>query len=189
MRRGTRSRPNAFFATRRECQSNPEDYLQLFARFVEEKQSEIDGIAVLLDRPRDWRPEVLDDLRKRLAAAPERFTEDRLRIAHAQTYRKSLVDIISMVKHAAKEQEPLLTSEERVDASLARLTAGRAISDEQRRWLDRIREHLVQNLSIDREDFDTIPLLQRPGGWGAANRAFGGQLAPLLTDINGAVAA
>jgi type I restriction enzyme R subunit len=167
----------------------PEDYLQLFANFIAEKQSQIDAIAVLLDRPRDWRPEVLDDLRKRLAAAPERFTEDRLRIAHAQTYRKSLVDIISMVKHAAKEQEPLLTSAERVERALAHLTSGRVFSDAQRLWLDRIREHLVQNLSIDRDDFDTIPLLQRPGGWGAANRAFDGQLAPFLVDINAAIAA
>jgi len=52
-----------------------------------------------------------------------------------------------------------------------------------------LREHLTQNLSIDRDDFDTIPLLQRPGGWGAANRAFEGQLAPLLVEINAAVAA
>ena len=38
-------------------------------------------------------------------------------------------------------------------------------------WLDRIREHLVQNLSIDREDFDTIPVLHRLGRWSAADRA------------------
>ncbi len=167
----------------------PEDYLRLFAKFVADKESEIDAIAVLLDRPRDWRPEVLDDLRRRLAAAPERFTEDRLRIAHAQAYRKSLVDIISMVKHAAKEQEPLLTSSERVERALTRLTFGRVFTEAQRQWLDRIREHLVQNLSIDRDDFDTIPLLQRIGGWGAANRVFSGQLAPLLIEINAAVAA
>jgi len=28
------------------------------------------------------------------------------------------------------------------------------------------------NLSIDRDDFDPMPLLQPLGGWGAANRAF-----------------
>jgi type I restriction enzyme R subunit len=167
----------------------PADYLELFAKFVAEKQTEIDAIAVILDRPRDWRPDVLDELRKRLAAAPERFTEDRLRIAHAQTYRKNLVDIISMVKHAAKEEEPLLTPVERVDRALARLTAGRRFTQPQEQWLGRIGEHLTQNLSIDRDDFDTIPLLQRSGGWGAANRAFEGNLAPLLIEINAAVAA
>ena len=47
----------------------------------------------------------------------------------------------------------------------------------------------MQNLSIDRDDFDTIPLLQRPGGWEAAFRAFEGQLGTLLVEINAAVAA
>ncbi|HWJ40229.1 MAG TPA: type I restriction-modification enzyme R subunit C-terminal domain-containing protein, partial [Candidatus Limnocylindrales bacterium] len=157
--------------------------------FVAEKQSEINAIAVLLDRPRDWRPEVLDDLRSKLAAAPERFSEDRLRIAHAATYRKSLVDIISMVKHAARNEEPLLTSPERVERAFTRLTLNRTFTEPQRQWLDRIREHLVQNLSIDREDFDTIPVLHRLGGWGAADRAFAGRLEPLLVEINAAVAA
>jgi len=167
----------------------PEDYLRLFASFVAEKHSEIDAIAVLLDRPRDWRPEVLDELRRKLAATPERFSEDRLRIAHAATYRKSLVDIISMVKHAAKEEEPLLTSAERVERAFTRLTLNRTFTGPQQLWLDRIREHLVQNLSIDREDFDTIPVLHRLGGWGAADRAFAGRLEPLLVEINAAVAA
>jgi len=167
----------------------PEDYLRLFGKFVTEKQSEIHAIAVLIDRPRDWRPEILDELRKRLAETPERFTEDRLRLAHAATYRKSLVDIISMVKHAAKEEEPLLTSAERVERAFVRLTDGRAFTAPQKQWLDRIREHLVQNLSIDRDDFDSIPVLHRLGGWGAANRAFDGQLGALLVQINEAIAA
>jgi type I restriction enzyme R subunit len=94
-----------------------------------------------------------------------------------------------MVKHAAREEEPLLTSAERVERAFERLTRGRQFTEPQNQWLDRIREHLTHNLSIDRDDFDTMPLLQRPGGWGAANRAFEGQLAALLVDINAAVAA
>lgn len=66
------------------------------------------------------------------------------------------------------------------ERAFARLTSGRTFTEPQRQWLDRIREHLVQNLSIDREDFDTIPVLHRLGGWGAADRGFGGQLEPLL---------
>ncbi len=94
-----------------------------------------------------------------------------------------------MVKHAAREEEPLLTPAERVERALARLTDGRRFTEAQLLWLGRIGEHLTQNLSIDRDDFDTIPLLQRSGGWGAANRVFGGELATLLVEINAAVAA
>lgn len=77
---------------------------------------------------------------------------------------------------------------ERVDRALAHLTSGRLFTEAQQAWLGRIRDHLTQNLSIDRDDFDTIPLLQRSGGWGAANRAFEGRLAPLLVEINAAIA-
>src|SRR5205807_3358125 len=32
----------------------PEDYLQLFARFVQENQARVEAIGILLDRPKDW---------------------------------------------------------------------------------------------------------------------------------------
>ncbi len=71
-------------------------------------------------------------------------------------YHKALVDIISMVKHAAREEAPLLTAAERVERRMRTLREGREFSQEQRRWLDRIRAHLVQNLSIDQDDFDSF---------------------------------
>ena len=50
--------------------------------------------------------------------------------------------------------------------------------------MEYIRQHLVQNLSIEREDFEDIPVLSDRGGWGRANRVFDGQLAELLDDLN-----
>ncbi|OGV65077.1 MAG: hypothetical protein A3K19_20420 [Lentisphaerae bacterium RIFOXYB12_FULL_65_16] len=52
-----------------------------------------------------------------------------------------------------------------------------------------IREHLVANLSVDRDDFAVSPVLERAGGWTAADRAFNGDLAHLLREMNEAVAA
>ena len=43
-----------------------------------------------------------DPSREGLAATPQRFTLDNLEKAHAVHYHKNLVDIISMVKHAAQ---------------------------------------------------------------------------------------
>ena len=42
----------------------------------------------------------------------------------------------------------------------------------------------MQNLSIDRDDFDNVPVLANRGGWGRANRVFDGHLAELLADVN-----
>ena len=46
-------------------------------------------------RPKDWRTDVLKELRKKLAEAPEGFTEQRLRAA----YQHQLADIISLVNY------------------------------------------------------------------------------------------
>lgn len=166
----------------------PEDYLQTFARFVRENTDRIAAIRILLDRPRDWSTDALSELRKKLAATPERYTVENLQRAHELHYHKALIDIISMVKHAVREQEPLFTSEERVKLALAKVTRGKTFTREQQNWLDRIRDHLIENLSIDKEDFDTIPIFTRDGGWGKANKVFENQLEELLKEFNEAVA-
>ncbi|OGV84309.1 MAG: restriction endonuclease subunit R, partial [Lentisphaerae bacterium RIFOXYB12_FULL_60_10] len=167
----------------------PEDYLTAFARFVQENAARIEAIRILLDRPQQWGTDALVELRKTLATAPQRFTVENLQRVHAVRYHKALVDIISMVKHAASDQEPLLTAAERVDRAMATITAGRTFKPEQQRWLDRIREHLITNLTIDREDFDALPIFTRDGGWGVANRIFENNLQDLILRINEAIAA
>lgn len=170
-------------------QYEPEDYLEAFGRFVREEQDEIDALAVLLSRPSDWRPDALASLRDALKKAPEHFTEENLERAHRTAYRKDLIDIISMVKHAARESAPLLTAGERVESAVQKVVDGRELNDAQAAWLDRIRLHLIQNLSIEREDFALIPVLSHHGGWGSADRSFEGQLSELLSDLNKELAA
>jgi type I restriction enzyme R subunit len=167
----------------------PEDYLLAFARFIQEHMDEIDAIAILLSRPRNWSTRVLTDLRERLRAAPERFTIEHLQKAHELRYDRALADIISMVKHAVSEEEPLLTAEERVARAMARVTAGKRFSEDQRNWLDRIQSHLVANLTVEKDDFDLLPIFERAGGFGRANKAFEGRLEDLLDDLNEAVVA
>jgi Type I site-specific restriction-modification system, R (restriction) subunit and related helicases len=167
----------------------PGEYLEAFARFVRENPAEIQAIRILLDRPRDWSAQALGELRQKLAATPERFTEDNLRRAHEIQFHKTLVDIISMVKHAAEKEQPLLTSEERVDRAIRKVTAGITFTPDQQRWLGRIRDHLLQNLSIDREDFENVPVFSREGGWRVADTAFRGGLKQFVDNMNEAIAA
>ena len=169
-------------------QHKPEDYLELFARFVQNNPAQIEAVRILLERPADWSTEALKELRQKLSAAPERFTVDVLQKAHQMRYQKSLVDIISMVKHAAAHQNPLWTAEERVEAALKQVSEGRQFTPDQQQWLDRIRQHLVVNLSIDKDDFDIMPTFDQAGGWGKANRVFEGRLLDLLSQINRAIA-
>jgi len=166
----------------------PEDYLTAFTKFINENSSKIDAIRILMNRPMDWGTDALEELRKKFAATPEHFTIENLQRAHSVHYHKALVDVISMVKHATKEKEPLLTAEERVERAISRLTAGKQFTPEAQAWLGRIREHMIANLSISKDHFEWSPVLERAGGWPVADKSFGGKLEPLIRSLNEAVA-
>lgn len=170
-----------------KSQLKPTDYLEAFSQFVKENPEQIEAINILLRRPKDWGTSVLNDLRNKLGQ--NSFAEADLRKAHKVVYNKALADIISMVKHAAVEQEPVLNVEERVDQALAELRTNHSFSEEQELWLSYIRDHLVANLTIDIEDFDTVPVLDQRGGKATAAKIFGSELATLLKEINRLVAA
>jgi len=170
-------------------QYKPEDYLSAFSTFVKENPEHIEAIRILLDRPKDWGTDALSELKKKLAATRLHFTVDNLQMAHKIRYDKELVDIISMVKHAAREEEKLCTAEDRINRVFRKMAFSVSLTPEQQRWLDKIREHLIANLSISKDDFDIIPLFANEGGWGRADRVFGGRLPDLIRQWNEAIAA
>jgi type I restriction enzyme R subunit len=161
----------------------PADYIQAFTKFVKDSGATYEALSILLNRPKDFKTEHLNDLRKKLESQPERFTENNLRRA----YHHELADIISIIKHAAKD-EPLLAAQERVDRAITRLKQRREFTSEQEGWLRLIRDHLVQNLLIDEKDFKMIPFSRR-GSWRMANKVFEGRLNHLLSEINEAMVA
>jgi len=165
----------------------PEDYLDAFTRFVKENPEHIEAIRILLERPKEWKTTALNELREKLAR--NHFPEKELQKAHKLVHNKSLADIISMVKHAAKEQEPILSAEERVDKALEKVKTGKAFDEEQLNWLGLIREHLVKNLTIEMEDFEYAPIFERQGGRMKAKKIFRDNLEPLIEEIDYAIAA
>ncbi len=76
-----------------------------------------------------------------------------------------------------------------MERAFEKIHEGQEFTEEQEKWLDRIRAHLTENLSIDRDDFEAIPVLAAAGGWKPADKAFEGKLDRLLKALNEAVAA
>ena len=73
-----------------------------------------------------------------------------------------------------------------------RIKAGTTFTDNQMQWLERIRAHLIANRTIDKADFDTLPIFQREGGWneermGTVTGVFRGEAINVVTaeDIEG----
>jgi len=165
----------------------PEDYLLSFSRFIKENPEHIEAIAILLERPKEWRTDVLNDLRLKLQR--NSYPEKNLQRAYRLVYNKALADIISMVKHAARQEEPVLTAEERVEKALGRFLEGKTFNNDQLKWIEFIRNHLISNLTIGLDDFNQVPIFEQRGGLGAAERVFGPRLPQIIQDINYAMAA
>ncbi|QUS60555.1 type I restriction-modification enzyme R subunit C-terminal domain-containing protein [Synechocystis sp. PCC 7338] len=165
----------------------PEDYLDSFHRFLEEQEGQIEALQILRNSPDHWTGQALEDLRRKLKE--NRFNEQNLQRAYQLVHNKALADIISLIRWAYEDTQEVYTAQERVDRAIETVTKDMDLTAEQEAWLGYIREHLVQNLSIDLEDFDYAPVFERHGGRGRANKVFAGKLTKLVQGLNSAIAA
>jgi type I restriction enzyme R subunit len=165
----------------------PEDYLLSFERFVKENPEQIEAIEILLNRPKDWRTDTLDDLRQKMRKS--NFKEDDLQKAHKIVYNKALADIISMVKRASESESPIYTAQERVELVMQKFMGEQEFSEEQIKWLELIRGHLIENLAIHDDDFEFAPIFDRMGGKSKAKKVFGENLSEIVAKLNELIAA
>jgi type I restriction enzyme, R subunit len=159
----------------------PEDYLAAFTKFIRSNRNQLEALRILYKRPQDWNPDALSKLQKELKT--NGFPEKQLKKAHEKVY-DTLADIISMVKHAADQQAPLLTAEERVTKAVEELEAFHSFTPEQKKWLGFIANHLKENLSISEDDLDIQPVFTNRGGLARARKLFGNELRPLIDRLN-----
>ncbi len=164
----------------------PAEYLEAFADFVKDNQDKIEAMRIVLERPKEWRTEVLKDLRNELFH--HHFPEAKLRSAISIVHKKHLPDIISIIKNAANK-EPLMDVNERIDAAIKKLFAGRYMTGEQSQWIEYIKQHLVQNLTLEKDDFNFSPILEWHGGWRKFRRVFHEEADTIINEINAAIAA
>jgi type I restriction enzyme, R subunit len=165
----------------------PADYLDAFSVFIHSNKEKIEALSILFKNPRKWNTQVLKEIRQELRK--NSFDEDKVRKAHERAGHKALADIISLVKNADSEQNPLFTAEERVNRTIADIIAAHTFNAEQKEWLEYIRQHLVINLAIERDNFDLVPVLERHGGLNKAKRIFGDELDNIIDEINYQLAA
>ena len=60
----------------------------------------------------------------------------------------------------------------------------------EKKWLELIKRHLLENLLMEKEDMDYLPIFTREGAsWGKLNKVFDDELETIIHEINQAVAA
>jgi type I restriction enzyme R subunit len=179
-----------------------------FKKFIEDNKDEIEAIRVLYSRPYrlGLQYRQVRELAQKLNPAPffidAKKPESVERLWHAyqavepkkvKGTGRHLVDLIALVRHAITPDSPLVpiadVVEERDRAWLAEKQAdGTEFSPEQTRWLDAIKDHIANALSIEQDDLHEIPFNQL-GGVGRAYELFGETLPALLDELNGRLVA
>ena len=178
--------------------------VQSFERFIAEHKDEITALQVLYSTPYKQRLKFEDvkDLAARIQAPPHLWTESQLWQAYAtlekdkvkgSSGRRILTDLVSLVRFAMHQDNELVPFPERVNANFKgwlaqQETRGKRFTEEQRRWLAMIRDHIAANLGIEPEDFELAPFAKE-GGLGKVHQLFGVELPKILEILNKELAA
>ncbi len=186
-----------------EARAKAEAVVTSFREFIEKHRDELVALQVLYNLPRgatlrlaDVRA-LADGLRTPHGLTPEKLWRayatlegDRVRGAGRD---RLLTDIVSLVRHALAQDPELVPFPDRVAERFNRWleerhAAGRGFNEEQRRWLEMIRDHVAASCEMTMEDFDSAPFSQR-GGLGRVSQVFGTELEAVVKELNEVLAA
>jgi type I restriction enzyme R subunit len=174
-----------------------------FRKFIDEHKDEITALQLLYSRPYSQRLtfKEIKELAHAIGRPPYRWTPEQLWNAYETLDRSKvrgspgrvLTNIVSLVRFALQQNDELVPFPDVVQQRFAtwiaqQEAADRTFTDEQRVWLERIRDHIAGSLEISPEDFEGVPFVQH-GGLGKAYDLFGEELAPLLDELTEVLAA
>ncbi|MCB1864643.1 MAG: DEAD/DEAH box helicase family protein [Chromatiales bacterium] len=178
--------------------------VQSFEQFIADNKDEITALQVLYSRPYRHRLtfEAVKELADRIEKPPYLWNESQLWNAYAAlekskvkgaSGRRILTDLVSLVRFAIHQDNELIPFPERVNANFKSWLAsqegsGKRFTEEQRRWLEMIRDHIAANLGIEPDDFNYAPFVQA-GGLGKVHQLFGDKLSAMIEELNETLAA
>jgi len=186
-----------------QATENAKTIVQSFEQFIREHKDEITALQILYSRPFKQRLKYKDieDLRDTIKRPPHSLEPENVWRAYEALDKskvrasggKVLADIVSLVRFALHQEGELAPYRDKVNQRFTdwlskQESNGNKFSPEQRQWLEAIRDHIAESLTIEPDDFEYVPFAQR-GGLGKARQVFGNELNPLLNELNSALAA
>lgn len=177
---------------------------QSFEAYLAEHAEEIDALRFFFSRPygERLRYEDIKTLAAQIKAPPRSWTPEILWRAYelleknkvrGASGKRLLTDVVSLVRFALHQDETLVPYSDRVRERFAawlsqQENGGRRFTDEQRRWLVMMRDHVATSLTFEIGDFDLVPFAEE-GGLGAAAQVFGTGLNDVVQELNEVLAA
>ncbi len=189
-----------------QAEAQAQQVIQSFKAFIAAHRDEIAALSFFYQQPYQRRPltfEMIEELHDALSRPPLMLTTERLWSAYARVQqnqvkgaatKRQLADLIALVRFAIEldgELKPFadqvnLKFQEWIFRHNARRTT--AFTPEQTEWLRMIKDHIAASCAMGRDDFDYAPFADQ-GGLQKAWGLFGGELDPLMEEMNRELAA
>lgn len=175
------------------------ELVSAFEAFCKEHRDRLDALTVLYSRPyaqRLTRAQLLE-LIAAIKRPPRSWTSEELWAAYERVAKgrvrgasggKMLTDVISLARHALGVDTELVSYADQASARFdnwmaQQANSGRSFTAEQRVWLELIRDRIVVDLEVRRDDLDETPFAER-GGLGTAWNLFGDALDEIVETLN-----
>ena len=159
----------------------PEDYLDAFAKFVNENKDTIEAIRIACTKPSDMTRAQLRELK--LALDKENFTESSLNQAISTVKNEQIIaDIIAHVRLAVLHT-PILNHEEKVKRAFTKLIANNSFNKMQLDLLEKIKTYMLHESLLNVETFEA-PAFKMEGGFARFDKKFSGRLVEIIREIN-----
>jgi type I restriction enzyme R subunit len=177
--------------------------VQSFEQFITQHKDEITALQVLYSKPYKQRLKFEDikDLATAIEKPPYLWNESQLWQAYAAlekskvkgaSSKRILTDLVSLVRFATHQDNELVPFPEKVNTNfkawLGEQEKRRKFTDEQRHWLEMIRDHVAANLVVEPDDFEYAPFAQE-GGLGRVHQLFPEGLQTIIEALNMALVA
>jgi type I restriction enzyme, R subunit len=178
--------------------------VQSFEQFITQHKDEITALQVLYSKPYKQRLKFEDikDLANAIEKPPYLWNESQLWQAYAAlekskvkgaSGKRILTDLVSLIRFATHQDNELVPFPEKVNANFKawlgeQESRGMKFTEEQRHWLEMIRDHVAANLIVEPDDFEYAPFAQE-GGLGKVHQLFPEGLQTIIDTLNVALVA
>lgn len=165
--------------------SNPEDYIESFNKFIKENVNEIPALQIVATRPKDL---TYDELKKiKLELEKKGFKENDLQTAWKNANQvQTTADIISFIRQAAVGSE-LVDHNVRIHNAMQKVYGMADWNMVQRQWLKRIENQLLANTVLGpraEEVFNKNYYFKRQGGYKQMKKIFADNADQIIYVLN-----
>ena len=188
----------------KESVEKAQEMTQEFSQYLEDNKDEIEALQIFYSQPhrrRELTFEMIREVMDKLKTDKPRLAPIRVWQAYGQLEEytgkqpiNELTALVALIRRACGLDEKLVTYDATVRKNFQswimkrHAGAGAKFSEEQTKWLQMIRDHIISSFHIERDDLETAPF-DGEGGLGKMHQLFGSEMDDLIGELNEELAA